>query len=576
MENELIDFISGNSLSPFSKNKSSIKKNGADIFKTRDAKAVQTKIFSDISKNFIFPETSNILNKFIPTSDEQEILKRRKFFSEIGRNLENSFMKEVKLSRVSWRPPYGVVVITEDESTFVKLQKIGVPVKILLNERDVSELEDSDIVQVLECENYSRVLERLPQTVFLKNIDEAYPERFVELLSQWKDALEILKNNSLDAETTKLVEEIYSLNYLLEKKNPDRITREQVEVALESVKTEISSKIMQMTVSGSSLIEVISRGAIPPELKIIVDEAIARTNLPANLFLKTIPVIIDENELEKTLRKQSLTEFTSVAEKIKLKSKELSLLPRKFRELEERIILFDFKAGISKWISKRENFSEVGETFELVEAKNLFLESPQLIDFHLNLENRCSILTGANSGGKTTLLEHLIQAVTFHQSGLPIYGKFSSPIFSQIYYFAKNKGSMSKGAFETLLTQMSEISIDDKTLILADEIEAVTEPGVAGKMISATAEYFIRKNCFIVIATHLGQEIQKNVPKGARIDGIEAVGLDEKNELVVNHNPVLGKLANSTPELIVEKMFKTIGGDYFEFLYNSIRKSGNL
>jgi dsDNA-specific endonuclease/ATPase MutS2 len=148
------------------------------------------------------------------------------------------------------------------------------------------------------------------------------------------------------------------------------------------------------------------------------------------------------------------------------------------------------------------------------------------------------------------------------------------PVFSEVYYFAKNKGSASKGAFETLLSQMSEIKPGNNTLILADEIESVTEPGVAGKIISATSQYFIEKNCFLVIATHLGYEIKDILPKRARIDGIEAKGLDENNELIVDHNPVLGRLANSTPELIVEKMANSGTHDYFKYLNNYLKENG--
>ena len=185
--------------------------------------------------------------------------------------------------------------------------------------------------------------------------------------------------------------------------------------------------------------------------------------------------------------------------------------------------------------------------------------------------NKCSILTGANSGGKTTLLEHIIQLISYSYLGLPVRGDLKIPIFTDVYYFAKSKGSMSKGAFETLLTQLSEIKTGDNTLILADEIEAVTEPGVAGRMIAASAGYFIDKDCFLVFATHLGQEIKNYLPKYARIDGIEAKGLDEKNELIVDHNPILGKLASSTPELIVEKMSKSSDNEYFKFLYDYLK-----
>jgi dsDNA-specific endonuclease/ATPase MutS2 len=146
------------------------------------------------------------------------------------------------------------------------------------------------------------------------------------------------------------------------------------------------------------------------------------------------------------------------------------------------------------------------------------------------------------------------------------------PLFQEIYYFAKNKGSLNKGAFETLLVQMSKIKPGNKTLILADEIESVTEPGVAGKVISATCKFFLEQGCWLVVATHLGQEVQKTLPFGARVDGIEAKGLDENYELIVDHNPVLGRLANSTPELIVEKMANTYKEDYFKFVHNELKK----
>ena len=234
------------------------------------------------------------------------------------------------------------------------------------------------------------------------------------------------------------------------------------------------------------------------------------------------------------------------------------------------MVLFDFESGTSLFL--RGNYPEFSSGFNISEAENLFLETPQKISFNLSEQNKCSILTGANSGGKTTLLEHIIQIISLFQLGLPSLGRINMPVFTDVYYFAKTKGSASKGAFETLLGQMNQITPGQKTLILADEIEAVTEPGVAGKIITATCEYFIAKSCFLVIATHLGHEIQKNMPPSSRMDGIEAKGLDEYFELIVDHNPVLGRLASSTPELIVEKLASIGKTEYFTFLNQKIRQ----
>ncbi|RLF97643.1 endonuclease MutS2, partial [Thermococci archaeon] len=41
-----------------------------------------------------------------------------------------------------------------------------------------------------------------------------------------------------------------------------------------------------------------------------------------------------------------------------------------------------------------------------------------------------------------------------------------------------------------------------------------------------------------------------------RCDGIEASGLDENLNLIVDRQPVFYKIGKSTPELIVEKLYK--------------------
>jgi dsDNA-specific endonuclease/ATPase MutS2 len=264
-----------------------------------------------------------------------------------------------------------------------------------------------------------------------------------------------------------------------------------------------------------------------------------------------------------------------MSEKIKIQATRVREIPKKLDKLESELLLLDFCAGISRFLQKQENLNlpEISNLFEIIDSKNIFLNNAQDISFLLDAGSKCSILTGANSGGKTTLLEHLIQIIVLANIGLPISGKIKLPGFSEIYYFAKSKGSTNKGAFETLLTQMSKIQPkkSNETLILADEIESVTEPGVAGKILCATSDYFIQRGCFLVIATHLGQEIKPHLPRLARIDGIEAQGLDENFNLIVHHNPILGKLAHSTPELIVEKMAKSNGNDYLKYLWEYMK-----
>ena len=565
----MINFIESNNLQPFNRTKTPTKVADQAIFKTKDAKSVHNRALQVISRQFAFSETSNLLDYFDTFPNEKEIATKQNFFKQLS-SQSNEFLFQLKQPKSFWNPDYGIVVVTEEDSTFQTLQKLGCSVKFLIDETDLADLERYDIVQVLDCENFSLALEKLPQTVFLKSSEEAYLERHVRTLSGWKENLELLKQIQ-SSEIKSLVKELSSLSYLFNKTESKKLTREFVEQKLEEIKSEIAKKVKEFNISGDLLLEVLNKGTLPVELKKIVKEAISKSGLQENIFLQQIPVQIDEKELEKEIRNQDLNKFANSAEEIKKNSKILVQIPRKIRELEIQLLLYDFKSTLSEWMQKK-SFPTISNELSLEESANEFLEAPLPISFYLNDKSRCSMLTGANSGGKTTLVEHIIQLLSYTYLGLPVNGKFTSPLFTELYYFAKNKGSMNKGAFETLLTQLSKITPGDKTLILADEIEAVTEPGVAGKIIAASAQYFIKQGCFIVFATHLGQEIQKILPDNARIDGIEAKGLDEFNELIVDHNPVIGKLASSTPELIVEKMSKNSKGDYLNFLNDYLKK----
>jgi dsDNA-specific endonuclease/ATPase MutS2 len=132
-------------------------------------------------------------------------------------------------------------------------------------------------------------------------------------------------------------------------------------------------------------------------------------------------------------------------------------------------------------------------------------------------------------------------------------------LFEEILYLRKPK-SQDAGAFESTITKLVPLALSEtKKLVLIDELEAITEPGSAAKIIASFLNFLAQnKTTLCVLVTHLGKEISELTR--ARIDGIEASGLDEQLELIVNRQPVFGKLGKSTPELIVEKLFKRSTG----------------
>jgi hypothetical protein len=572
MKSKILSFIKENNLSAFNSTKSALNLKQESVYKTRDAKSIHIRTLQKISQNFIFADTANIFNLFTFTKDIEELIRRQNFFREISQNkISNKFLEKLKTPKSWWKPRYDVLVVTEDAETFTSLKKMGCPAKMLVSESDVSLLESCDVVQIIKCDEFSLALESLPQAVFFKKIDEVYLERYLELFSGWIDNLNLLNNNIRLGKINEIVQELIPLTELTNSGESNSLDPDKLTDKILEANSIISEKIKQLTLSGASLVDILSKRILPIELKQIVEQTITELNIPRGTVNIGIPLSLDEEELNNIIQRQTANEFSSLAEKVKENSNKLKNIPKKLEELSDEILFFDFVSGISQFINSEMYFPEFSEELLIENSKSLLIENPKPISFRLSEKEKCSILTGANSGGKTTLIEHILQLISLSQIGLPLFGKIRIPLFSEVYYFAKNKGSMSKGAFETLLTQMSEIKPGNKTFILADEIESVTEPGVAGNIIAATADYYIKQNCFLIIATHLGYEIQKMLPANSRIDGIEAKGLTENFDLIVNHNPVLGRLAHSTPELIVEKMANKENKEYFKYLHNYLK-----
>ncbi len=569
MEKEVIEFIASRGLSPFSKKKTLLKTQQG-IFKTPDAKSVSVKFLQQISRNFFFSDTSNIWNYFYLGCSEPDIKRRQEFFKTI-QSYSNLLIENIREPKESWRIPYSVIAVTENEQTFLELKKTGVPVRLLLSDSDISGIENYELVYIIDAEGYSQVLESVAGSVFVSNIDDVYLEKNLVELSAWKNIIESLNLQiQLPDRMKSLIAEINKLLPLLNVNSEKKVDFPIIEKALHTINQNIEIKIRSMTISGDQMMLMMQRGALPQQLNNLLNEEIAKTELSPLFFKKTIPLQLDEEEIEKVVKKESANTSVRLAKRI-LKEKEiLKKIPLVLQELQHYILYLDFVGGIGRDISTKINYPILSDELIIEEAENRFLDNPQKISFHLSENTPCSILTGANSGGKTTLLEHILQIIIETQMGIPSNARIKIPLFKEVYYFAKNKGSTSKGAFETLLSDLSTIKPGQQTLILADEVEAVTEPGVAGDIMRATIQYFAPKGCFIVLATHLGKELSKNIPIGSRIDGIEATGLDSEFNLIVNHNPVLGRLARSTPELIIEKMAKIQNNEYLLYLYQSL------
>ena len=169
-----------------------------------------------------------------------------------------------------------------------------------------------------------------------------------------------------------------------------------------------------------------------------------------------------------------------------------------------------------------------------------------------------TLLSGVNSGGKTSLLDLVGLVVTLAHMGLPVPAESArvEPI-EELHYHDKGQGTLDAGAFETTLREfgdlVTDVSADRSVLVLVDELESITEPGASATIIAGILEALAERDATAVFVSHLASEIRAAAGTDLAVDGIEAEGLVD-GELVVNRTPVKGRLARSTPELIVEKL----------------------
>ena len=218
-----------------------------------------------------------------------------------------------------------------------------------------------------------------------------------------------------------------------------------------------------------------------------------------------------------------------------------------------------------------------GEGFEFTKGLSLdfyHFENRQFVDYGFGngAEDRVIIRTGANSGGKTSLLETLAQMTIMASMGIGVRAETASvPLFDELYYYHQ-KRSLDAGGFETFLKGFMPLCLNPenkKRLVLADELESITELEAASKILSTFIEELQSSGSYSVIVTHMANEIAGLVK--VRIDGIEATGLDENLDLVVNRTPKKNHFARSTPELILRKL-QAESSDEMKEIYERVLK----
>ncbi|MDY6774812.1 MAG: DNA mismatch repair protein [Halobacteria archaeon] len=214
---------------------------------------------------------------------------------------------------------------------------------------------------------------------------------------------------------------------------------------------------------------------------------------------------------------------------------------------------------------RRPEFSDEELGVSVVDARNLSLSAEgvdvQPVTYGVGdtstsevPTDRVAVLTGANSGGKTTLLETVCQTVLLAHMGLPVPAESAEVSYFDSVVFHRRHASFNAGVLEsTLRSIVPPLTTDETTLMLVDEFEAITEPGSAASLLHGLVGLTVDTEATGVFVTHLADDLEP-LPEQARVDGIFAEGLDDDLQLEVDYQPRFETVGRSTPEFIVSRL----------------------
>ncbi|MDG6939647.1 MAG: hypothetical protein JRN39_04505 [Nitrososphaerota archaeon] len=180
------------------------------------------------------------------------------------------------------------------------------------------------------------------------------------------------------------------------------------------------------------------------------------------------------------------------------------------------------------------------------------------------------MLTGANSGGKTTLLTTVAAVHVMTLLGLPVPCKKAEVTPMPVYLF-RRRVTKRIGSLEHALRSLIPVFADRRRkLVLMDEFEALTEPGAAGRILATIMNKAVTSSSLLLLVTHLARETLPHVKLRIRVDGIEAKGLDDRGELVVDRQPIFNHIGSSTPKLVIMKLSKVTRKKGVQSLYREL------
>lgn len=551
-------------------------------------------IYEDIiNKILAYSNTSYSKNRILllsPSKDENKIKKQVKFIMDAKKEVSQmpiiklrglmKNLKELEEPKAEYDASKVILVESEEDNSYLTDLGLNQYYPILTaNDSPLlkEELMNYDLIFYV----YSQGIldfEGMPNLVMI-NIDEndyeIVPEKIINFFTQNQDIFEkvheiqkIRNRESVLGEIIPIIDEVN----IIDKKEVD--IDELVNSLKYEMDEELENSIKNIDLEGDEILNLLNNN-FPPKISKIFDDIISKrkaiikekTGMDFDPYLRKYPIEIDEQEIERVKLERSSKKENDIFDIKKSAAIQLNSIKEKAIEEVKDAIKFDYEFSLGSFAYEYDLVEpEFSDKVQLKGALHLDLalkkedDNIQKINYELTQNENVALLTGANSGGKTTLLETLTQISIMAQMGLPVSAdECEIKLFDEIYHFSK-KRSLDAGAFESFLNVFIPIvTTQSEKLVLLDELEGITELEAAVKIISTFIDMIKESNSYGIIVTHMARELMNYTD--IRVDGIEAKGLDENYNLIVDRTPKMNFLAKSTPELILKRIYEKSDDD---------------
>ena len=527
-------------------------------------------IYEDIiNKILAYSNTSYSKNRILllsPSKDQNKIKKQVKFIMNAKKEVSQmpiiklrglmKNLKELEEPKAEYDASKVILVESEEDNSYLTDLGLNQYYPILTaNDSPLlkEELMNYDLIFYV----YSQGIldfEGMPNLVMI-NIDEndyeIVPEKIINFFTQNQEIFEkvheiqkIRNKESVLGEIIPIIDEIN----IIDKKEVD--IDELVNALKYEMDEELEKSIKNIDLEGDEILNLLNNN-FPPKISKIFDDIISKrkaiikekTGMDFDPYLRKYPIEIDEQEIERVKMERSSKKENDIFDIKKNAAIQLNSIKEKAIEEVKDAIKFDYEFSLGSFAYEYGLVeAEFSDEIKLKGALHLDLalkkenENIQKIDYELTQKENVALLTGANSGGKTTLLETLTQISIMAQMGLPVSAdECEIKLFDEIYHFSK-KRSLDAGAFESFLNVFIPIvTTQSEKLVLLDELEGITELEAAVKIISTFIDMIKESNSYGIIVTHMARELMNYTD--IRVDGIEAKGLDEDYNLIVDRTP---------------------------------------